>query len=101
MPALRKLYPETVYVVIGDGDGRAELESLASERQLEPYVRFLGRLSDEELLAFYRSSSVFIMPSTKEGFGIVFAEAAATGLWSSGETKTAASMPLPTAASAA
>jgi glycosyltransferase involved in cell wall biosynthesis len=43
-------------------------------------VTFLGRRSDEDVLALYRSSAVFVMPSLKEGFGIVFVEAAACGL---------------------
>ena len=80
LPAIRKVHPDITYVMLGDGDGRADLEGLASNLQLQSCVRFLGRVSDADVLAFYRSSSVFIMPSTKEGFGIVFAEAAATGL---------------------
>ena len=77
---IRDRFPDAVYAIAGDGDGRADLENLVSKLRLELRVRFLGRVSDEDVLALYRSSDVFIMPSTKEGFGIVFVEAAAAGL---------------------
>jgi phosphatidyl-myo-inositol dimannoside synthase len=80
MTAVREAEPRATYVVVGDGDARAELEALAGRRGLGPSVRFLGRLSDDEVLALYRSADVFAMPSTGEGFGIAFVEAAATGL---------------------
>jgi glycosyltransferase involved in cell wall biosynthesis len=47
---------------------------------LGAHVRFTGFVPDCELADHYRAADVFIMPSTKEGFGIVFLEAAATGL---------------------
>ena len=59
LPALRELHPDVAYVVLGDGDGREELENLASELQLKPHVRFFGRVSDEDVLALYRSASVY------------------------------------------
>ena len=81
MGEVRRAEPRAVYVVVGDGDARESLEAQAAESGLlGEAVRFLGRLSDGDLLALYRSSDVFAMPSTKEGFGIVFVEAAAAGL---------------------
>lgn len=73
-------HPDLVYVIAGDGDGRLDLEQQVSNLCLHGFVRFIGRASDEDVLALYNSASAFVMPSTKEGFGIVFAEAAATGL---------------------
>lgn len=80
MPRVLRSEPDACYVVVGDGDGRADLEQMAAGLNLTPAVKFLGRLSDERVLELYRSSHVFAMPSTKEGFGIVFVEAAASGL---------------------
>ncbi len=80
LPEILEPHPDIIYVIVGDGDGRAKLESLVSNLGLQSCVKFLGRISDNDVLALYRSSSVFIMPSTKEGFGIVFVEAAAAGL---------------------
>ena len=80
LPSIRKRYPDSVYVVVGEGDGRHDLEQLVARHGLERSVRFVGRLEDDEMLALYRAARVFVMPSRKEGFGIAFAEAAAAGL---------------------
>jgi glycosyltransferase involved in cell wall biosynthesis len=42
-------------------------------------VRWLGRVSDEELAALYRGARVFVYPSLYEGFGIPVLEAMASG----------------------
>src|SRR3954464_5003946 len=63
------------YTIVGDGKLRADMETLASELGVADRVRFAGRVSDEELLAAYRDADAFVMPSLKEGFGIVYLEA--------------------------
>lgn len=80
LPSILQRYPDSVYVVVGDGDGRQDLEQLAARHGVERSVRFVGRLEDVDILAMYRAAQVFLMPSRKEGFGIAFAEAAAAGL---------------------
>lgn len=80
MASVRASCPDALYLVVGDGDARPGLEALAGTLGVSDAVRFVGRVDDEELLAIYRSAHVFAMPSTGEGFGIVFLEAAATGL---------------------
>jgi phosphatidylinositol alpha-1,6-mannosyltransferase len=72
--------PDLDYVIVGDGDDRGRLEGLARQRGLQQRVHFAGQVSDSELLDYYRLANVFVMPSAKEGFGIVFLEAAQTGL---------------------
>ncbi len=77
------------YVIVGDGDDRPRLESMARDRRVSDVVFFAGRVPAEELASWYRDSDVFIMPSvaelrpdgwTGEGFGIAYLEAAAFGL---------------------
>ena len=51
------------------------MEALAREVGVADHVRFAGRVSDDELLAAYRDADAFVMPSLKEGFGIVYLEA--------------------------
>ena len=43
-------------------------------------VRFVGQVARQELPDYYRLADVFVMPSTGEGFGIVFLEASAADL---------------------
>jgi glycosyltransferase involved in cell wall biosynthesis len=42
-------------------------------------IKFLGRVSDEELINYYRNAVCFIFPSLYEGFGIPVIEAQACG----------------------
>ena len=72
--------PELAYVIVGNGDDRPRLEAIAREHGIAGRVHFAGQVSDSELPDYYRLADVFVMPSTKEGFGIVFLEAAASGL---------------------
>lgn len=76
---LREKFPHLVHVVAGDGDDRARLEKVAAE--VAPgAVRFLGFVPDADLPDLYRLADLYVMPSTEEGFGIVYLEAAACGL---------------------
>jgi phosphatidylinositol alpha-1,6-mannosyltransferase len=81
LPALRTKLPGLVHVVAGDGDDRSRLERRAVELAHDAAaVRFLGYVPDEDLPDLYRLADLFVMPSSQEGFGIVYLEAAACGL---------------------
>lgn len=67
------------YRVVGQGADVPRLKALAAELGVAGYVTFAGALSDSELRDEYRRCSLFVMPSEKEGFGIVFLEAMAHG----------------------
>lgn len=80
LPEVIARCPEAVYLIVGDGDDRSRLEELAAQMGLSKSVIFAGRVADDEVPFYYRLADVFVMPSTGEGFGIVFLEAAAAGL---------------------
>jgi glycosyltransferase involved in cell wall biosynthesis len=62
-------------VVAGDGPDRGRLEALAGQRSLDGRVRFLGRVSEDELADLYaRCLAVFYAP-VDEDFGMVPYEA--------------------------
>lgn len=61
--------------IVGDGVLRANLEKLVAAEGLEERVHFNGRATNTRLEVLYRGASVFVLPSTKEGFGIVYLEA--------------------------
>jgi phosphatidylinositol alpha-1,6-mannosyltransferase len=80
LPALRARFPYLVHVVAGDGDDRVRLEQRARELAPAGAVRFLGFVAEGDLADLYRLADLYVMPSTQEGFGIVYLEAAACGL---------------------
>ncbi|ADM10314.1 hypothetical protein PB2503_11334 [Parvularcula bermudensis HTCC2503] len=79
LPGLLDADPSTLYLIAGVGPDRARLETLVSEMGLTPHVRFLGKVPFGDLADLYRAADLFVMPSTGEGFGIVFLEAMAAG----------------------
>lgn len=78
--ALRVQHPTLVYAIAGGGDDRERLERHAAAVAPAGAVRFLGFVSEEELLDLYRLADLYVMPSTQEGFGIAYLEAAGCGL---------------------
>ncbi len=77
---LKDELPRLRYVVAGEGNDRPRLEQLAEQRGILNRVQFIGRVSDDDLPDLYRAADVFAMPSTREGFGIVFLEAMKSGI---------------------
>jgi phosphatidyl-myo-inositol dimannoside synthase len=80
LPRVLQQHPDTIYLIVGDGDDRPRLESLAVECGVAKHVQFAGLVPPEELPHYFRLADVFVLPSTGEGFGIVFLEAMATGV---------------------
>ncbi len=63
------------YVIAGGGNDLEALRALAVDLGLRDRVSFPGSVSDDELEALYRGCAAFVLPSSQEGFGIVFLEA--------------------------
>ena len=76
LPIVRARVPDVDYTVIGTGDDRERLERLAARLGVQDITHFKGSVSDSELHAHLRNTELFVLPSAKEGFGIVFLEAA-------------------------
>jgi glycosyltransferase involved in cell wall biosynthesis len=79
LPELQKTCGPIRFVLVGKGEDRTRLEALASVLGVRRLVTFAGFVPDNELADHYRLADVFAMPSTGEGFGIVFLEAMACG----------------------
>ncbi len=80
LPAVLAQHPDAIYLVVGSGDDRARLSALAQTTAVADKVIFASDVSVEQLPDYYALADVFVMPSTGEGFGIVFLEAAALGI---------------------
>jgi glycosyltransferase involved in cell wall biosynthesis len=71
---------DSLLLVGGDGPSRSELEEQAHRLGLSKSVRFLGKVAERELPAYYRAADVSVVPSRSlEGFGLVVLEALASG----------------------
>ena len=72
--------PETHLYLAGDGPRRPAVEASISRLGLGASVTLLGRISDDDLLSWYRSADLCVTPTLYlEGFGLATAEALAVG----------------------
>lgn len=62
--------------VIGDVEDEQILRKIIKNK----FVEYIPRISKQELIRYYRSSHIFLMPSLTETFGLVYAEAMSQGL---------------------
>jgi phosphatidyl-myo-inositol dimannoside synthase len=88
LQALRQVIeklPDTHYVIVGEGPYRPELDRLVEQYGVGEHVTFAGRVSDEQLRAYYTMAEVMAMPSfdipghPNEGLGLTYLEANACG----------------------
>jgi glycosyltransferase involved in cell wall biosynthesis len=80
LPEVSAKIPDVAYLIVGGGDDVERLRRFAAERGVSDRVVFAGHVPECELPDHFRVADVFAMPSSSEGFGIVFLEAAMTGL---------------------
>lgn len=76
---LRTKFPGLYLVAVGEGDDLSRLKEIASNLGISESVRFMSGLSRQEIAACYARCEIFALPSTGEGFGLVFLEAMAFG----------------------
>ncbi len=66
---------------MGSGEYESRLKGLAKRLKLgKKNVQFLGFVPEKTLIEVYSKSSIFVLPSYYEGFGIVLIEAMSAGL---------------------
>lgn len=82
MAGLKDTMGNLKYLLAGSYDEpeKKRLEELISRAGLQHCIHLTGFISDEVLEDYFALSDIYIMPSRKEGFGIVFIEAMYYGL---------------------
>lgn len=79
---LKQRFPDIKYLLAGkydDAEG-IRVKSLIKEYNVENEVILTGFVSEKELTDHFLLADLFVLPSRKEGFGIVFVEALIHGL---------------------
>jgi glycosyltransferase involved in cell wall biosynthesis len=80
MPGILQAHPGAQLVITGDGPRRDAIEKQLADLGIAQSVHLLGRVSDDELLAWYRTADLVVTPTLElEGFGLSTAEAMSCG----------------------
>ena len=78
---VKQKIPNVRCMIVGDGPERSKLEELSFNLKIQENIEFMGFTENyDDLIGYMKSSSVFVLPSIREGFGIVVIEANACGL---------------------
>jgi len=79
---LKEKFPNIRYILAGQYDHSEEIriQKLISEYKVDAEVILPGFIKESELSDHFLLADLFVLPSKKEGFGIVFIEALACGL---------------------
>jgi teichuronic acid biosynthesis glycosyltransferase TuaC len=77
---LRKMRPDILLIIIGDGEYRKDLESRVRRLSLHHNVEFTGARPHSELIQWYSAANVFALASLNEGWPNVLLEAMACGV---------------------
>ena len=79
---LKDKFPGIRYILAGQYDHKEEIriQRLISEAGVDEQVILTGFIAEQEIPDYFLLADLFVLPSKKEGFGIVFIEALACGL---------------------
>jgi glycosyltransferase involved in cell wall biosynthesis len=78
---VKRKIPNVICYIIGDGPEKEKLIEIVEDLDLKENVKLMGFLENyADVIAYMKSSKIFVFPSTREGFGIVIIEANACGL---------------------
>ncbi len=62
-------------IIAGDGSLKRDISNRIKKKKLDKYIKLVGFLNDKELISCYKKSSILVMTSYYESFGLVLLEA--------------------------
>lgn len=71
---------DVTLVIVGTGPLNHNLQKMVQEKKIEDKVSFYGFIKNTKLPEIYKESICFVLPSEFETFGVVYAEALASGI---------------------
>ena len=77
---VRNNFPDVMCHIIGNGPERRKLSELVVKCGLIGKVRFFNFVEHDEVISRIKSSKMLVLPSSREGFGMVVMEAFACGI---------------------
>jgi glycosyltransferase involved in cell wall biosynthesis len=79
---LKKEFDNIFLVIVGSGWLEDKLKVLAKKLEVSDYIKFVGKVSNPNvLLLYYQSADIFVLPTKLlEGFGMVILEAMSCGV---------------------
>lgn len=78
--ALRKERSDTLFLIVGDGPYRKELEDHCQELNLTDSVLFTGMVPPSNIIDYYQLGDLFVSASQSETQGLTYIEALANGV---------------------
>jgi len=84
LPPIAHQFPDILYVVVGDGPQRRDLEKKAEALGVSGRVRFVGAVAHAQIRDFYNVADLVLLPNREDlgeadGLPLVFLEANACG----------------------
>lgn len=80
IPYIIKDFPDSIFLFVGQGNQKAELELLVKELNVEKYVVFTGWVERDHIPSLYGLLNVYLHAANFEPFGFVIPEAMMNGV---------------------
>jgi len=81
VPLVLKTLPQSKFIIAGEGEEKEKLINLAKELGVLNNIKFVGWLSENDLLRYLKISDVYVSTSLSDGSSMSLVEAMAAGIF--------------------
>lgn len=79
IPLVVSQYKDVIFLVVGDGEERNNLENLANKLNIKDYIKFIGAVSHEKIIKYMNSADIFVSMYNLSNMGNPLLEAMRCG----------------------